>query len=257
MNGLQNASMQGADGPLVTVLQPEAIARLLGHTLDPAQVAALHTYTTLLLEATGRLNLTSVRDRVGIERRHVLESLALLGLLEHLGLVPEGGTVIDVGSGGGLPGIPIAIARPDLHITLLEATRKKVAFLDAVIRSLGLARAATLAARAEAAGHDPQHRERYDLALARAVAPLDVLVELTLPLLRVGGHLAAVKGSRVAEEIAAATVAMTRCGGRVERVEPLPAADEDYLSVVLAIKERPTPPDLPRRPGMPAKRPLR
>ena len=234
------------------------VAAALGRPLSAEQQQqALHRYAELLARAATRLNLTAVRDVEGIERRHVHESLALLRVLEGAGVLPAGAAVVDVGSGGGVPGIPIAVVRPDLRVTLLEATAKKGAFLEETVRALALANLSVLTARAEDAGRDAEHRERYDAALARAVAPLDVLAELTLPLVRPGGCLAAVKGSRVHEELAAAAAAITRCGGRLNQVEPLPLAGAEPLSVVLVAKVTSTPPELPRRAGMPAKRPLR
>jgi 16S rRNA (guanine527-N7)-methyltransferase len=230
---------------------------LRGRPLDESQRALLARYVDRLVAATATLNLTAVRDIPGVYRRHIAESLALLRLLEEQGVLPTGARVIDIGSGGGLPGIPMAIARPDLHVTLLEAAGKKAAFLRDTVAALELPRVDVLAARAEEAGRDSTHRERYDVAVARAVAPLNVLAELALPLVRPGGWLAAVKGSRVHDELAEAQGAIERCGGRAGPVLPLPTMVGAPLSVVLIRKERPTPPELPRRPGMPAKRPLR
>jgi 16S rRNA (guanine527-N7)-methyltransferase len=227
------------------------------HPLTAEQHARLAAYAHRLAAAAAVMSLTTVRDPAGIERRHLGESLALARTLAAAAVLPAGAAVIDVGSGGGLPGIPLAIARPDLHVALLEATAKKAAFLAETVTALGLDNVAVLAVRAEDAGRDPAHRERYDLAVARAVAPLPTLAELTLPLVRVGGHVAAVKGSRHAREIAAATAAIARCGGRVAGVLPLAGAETGPLVVVLLAKDRPTPPELPRRAGVPARRPLR
>ena len=218
--------------------------------------SSLAAYRDLLAEATRALNLTSVRDPAAIERRHITESLMLARVLADEGLLPQGARVIDVGSGGGLPGIPLALARPDLGVTLLEATAKKAAFLEDAVQRLGLSTVRVLGLRAEEAAHLPGERERYDLVVARAVAALAALVELTLPFARVGGALAAVKGSRMAEELAAATAAITRCGGGAARIVALPG-EATHLRLVIVPKAAPTPPDLPRRPGMPVKRPLR
>jgi 16S rRNA (guanine527-N7)-methyltransferase len=230
---------------------------LRGRPLDESQRTLLARYVDRLVAATATLNLTAVRDIPGVYRRHIAESLALLRLLEEQGVLPTGARVIDIGSGGGLPGLPMAIARPDLHVTLLEAAGKKAAFLRDTVAALELPQVDVLAARAEEVGRDSAHRERYDVAVARAVAPLNVLAELALPLVRPGGWLAAVKGSRVRDELAEAQGAIERCGGRVGPVLPLPTMVGAPLSVVLIRKERPTPPELPRRPGIPAKRPLR
>lgn len=224
--------------------------------LPQAATALLRAYAGRLSAATARVNLTALRRPAEIEQRHLGESLALVRLLQEAGMLPPCSAVIDVGSGGGLPGIPLAIVRADLRVTLLEATAKKAAFLRDTVAQLGLASVAVLAARAEDAGHDPDQREQYDVAVARAVAPLNVLAELMLPLVRPGGRMAAVKGSRVHEEVAVGAAAVERCGGRIERVLPLGGDTPHPLFVVLAAKVAPTPPELPRRAGMPAKRPL-
>ncbi|MFN8558291.1 MAG: 16S rRNA (guanine(527)-N(7))-methyltransferase RsmG [Dehalococcoidia bacterium] len=268
----------------------------LGRAPDPAQLEQLRRYVRLLLTASARLNLTAVQDPAAVEQRHVAESLALVRLLEQVNLLPAGGALIDVGSGGGLPGLPVAIVRPDLRVTLLDATGKKVAFLRETAAALGLGNVTPLHARAEDAGRDAAWRERFDVATARAVAPLATLVELLLPFVAVGGVAAAVKGARAAEEVATATGAIARCGGRLSRVasrgigEPgvpqpppnggaapetpgaavaaadgrwdrdglrVPTGGGEALTVVLIAKVAPTPPDLPRRAGVPAKRPLR
>jgi 16S rRNA (guanine527-N7)-methyltransferase len=255
MDRQRSTSTRGSGG-LEERPREEERALALGRPLAAAEHATLDAFAFLLRDANTRFNLTSVHDPAGIERRHLLESLTLVRWLEDRGALPPGAMVVDVGSGGGLPGIPLAVVRPDLKITLLEATRKKADFLQETASRLTLERVTVLAARAEEAGHSPDHRERYDLAVARAVAPLAALAELTLPLVRTGGRLAAVKGSRVAEEVAGARTAIERCGGQIERIEPLVTASGDPLFVVLAVKVAPTPPGLPRRPGMPAKRPL-
>ncbi len=235
----------------------ERYAHILGRSLDRRAYDRLATFAALLTEASSRLNLTAVRDPDSVQRRHLLESLALARLLTESGVIGEDTRIVDIGSGGGVPGIPLAVACPLLSVTLLEATGKKATFLQETVSALGLSRVDVLAARAEDAGHDPARRERYDVAVARAVASLDVLAELALPFVRVGGWLAAVKGSRAREEIATAGAALARCGGSQERLLPLPSGDDSPLSVVLVRKVRPTPTELPRRAGMPAKRPIR
>jgi 16S rRNA (guanine527-N7)-methyltransferase len=235
------------------------------HSACSTQHPALLRYRDLLVEANATLNLTSVRGPEAVERRHIVESLAVVRALEEAGRLPHGARAIDVGSGGGLPGVPLAIVRPDAGVTLLEATGKKAAFLERAARDLGLTNVRVLARRAEDAAHDPDERERYDLALARAVAPLATLAELTLPFVTVGGALAAVKGSRAEEEIAAAAVALRRCGGGDVLSLPLPLPVEGAaaapaaapLRLLIVPKLNATPANLPRRPGMPAKRPLR
>lgn len=202
-----------------------------------------------------RAGLTSLTRRGEVERRHFGESLAVLGALETAGAF--GSPAIDIGAGGGFPGVPIKIVRPDLRLTLLEATGKKAAFLELLAERLGLTDVAVVHGRAEELAHDPGHREAYRLALARAVAPLRVLVELALPFLETGGFLAAPKGSGAEQEVRDAANALAVCGGRVDLIEPLDLSGPGPVpTLVLVRKVAPTSGRYPRRAGIPGKRPL-
>jgi 16S rRNA (guanine527-N7)-methyltransferase len=174
-----------------------------------------------------------------------------LVLLEHLG---QAHRVVDVGSGGGLPGLPLKIARPDLNMTLVEADQNKAAFLVQACAKLGLTDVEVIARRAEEAGHEPRLRESFDLAVARALAPTPVLVELCLPLVRVGGRLLAQKTDK--EETAAAERAIGLLGGSLEAIVPAPSTARRSGTVMIVAKVRPTPSAYPRRPGVPARKPL-
>ena len=232
-----------------------AVGKRLRIQLSSVQIEAFATYYEELISARKRVSLTSLRDRESIERRHFLESLALLRAVEDAGAL--GTPVIDVGSGAGFPGVPIKIARPELDLTLLEATEKKAAFLRALISRLGLSRIHVIHGRAEDVGHEPGQREVYALALARAVAPLPTLVELALPLVRVGGYLATPKGSAAAREVREAENALRMCGGVVEQVSKLDVPPPGPVpTLVLVRKIRETPERYPRRSGVPSKRPL-
>lgn len=216
---------------------------------------ALETYRDLVLKHRVPASLTSLREPDEIDRRLVGEPLLLLDLLEARGVMAS--PVIDIGSGAGTPGLPIKIARPTLHITLLEATAKKAAFLEKAVKVLGLKDVGVAAARAEELAHDPGHRESYRLALARAVAPLPVLVEIALPFLSIGGRLVTPKSSSALDEVAASTNALAECGGEVEAVEALELPwDGTAPTVVIVRKVARTPDRYPRRPGIPAKQPL-
>lgn len=178
----------------------------------------------------------------------VADSLVLLPFLG------EARRVVDVGSGGGLPGLPLKIARPELEVTLIEADQAKAAFLVQAAARLGLRGVEVLAVRAEEAGRDARHREAYDVAVARAVAALPALVELCLPLVRVGGRLLAQKTS--GDEVAAAARALEMLGGEVVGVEAAASSARDKGVVVIVAKVRPTPDAYPRRSGIPAAKPL-
>jgi len=246
-------------------------ARALGLCLSAEHVQAFQTYYRELNAWNRRFNLTTVTRCEDVQLKHFLDSLTCLvalpipGMERGAGLpdvVPLAGKdlpllCVDVGSGAGFPGLPLKILRPALQMTLLESSRKKVSFLEHMVQVLGLSGVELLWARAEEAGQDAHHRERYDVVLARAVADLAVLVEYCLPLCRKGGHLIAQKGADVEAELARATPAIHVLGGRVREVKSLhlPGLNEPR-TLLLIEKMEPTPAKYPRRPGMPAKRPL-
>ena len=174
-----------------------------------------------------------------------------LVLVDHLG---DARTLIDVGSGGGLPGLPLKIAVPELEVILLEADQAKAAFLLQACARLGLEGVDVVAMRAEEAGHDARYRERFDLAVARALAPMPALVELCLPLVRIGGRLLAQKTDR--EDVSAAARAIDTMGGSLRGVVPARSGIREAGTVVIVDKLLPTPAMYPRRPGVPARKPI-
>ena len=209
--------------------------------LSPDQRAAVTAYLRELDVWNRRLNLTTV-PAADAWRRHVGESLELL----HAAAIPPGADVIDVGSGGGVPGVVVAIARPDLRVSLLESDTRKCGFLVHVAGLLGLDSLRVIDRRAEVAGHDPELRERFDVALSRATAPAPALCELALPLVTIGGRLAALLADAAAAAIAAER-ASTLCGG---------APPQAAGGVLTIAKIAPTPERYPRRAGVPVRRPL-
>ncbi len=198
--------------------------------MDDAGVALLGRYLDLLAEANTRMNLTRIVDRASAELAHVGDSLTAL---EHL---PAGAiAVADVGSGGGAPGIPLAIARPEMAVTLIESTKKKAVELRGFVEALGLTNVTVLDQRAEevAAG---RLRESFDVAVARAVGEMVWLAEWCLPLVKRGGKMLAMKGPRVAGELPAALRAIKLLGGGIPEVHPvvLPGTDGH---VIVSIKK--------------------
>jgi 16S rRNA (guanine527-N7)-methyltransferase len=237
--------------------QYAAAARDLGFDLDPTALERFAEYRDRLAGAAQQFNLTTVRDPEGIEVRHFLESLAFGRLLERQGLLVSGADVLDIGSGAGFPGLPLQIAYPDLRVTLLESLTKRCVFLQEVVDALSLNQTTVLDGRAEEFGRDERYREKFDLVVARAVAPMPVLVEYALPFLRNGGHLAATKGSATLRELDESAAALRELGG--EHLETLRFEPPDGMaqSVILVVKTAPTPQRYPRRPGMATKRPIR
>jgi 16S rRNA (guanine527-N7)-methyltransferase len=233
-------------------------AAALGVRLTPDQQAAFQFYYEELVAWNQKFNLTAITEYEQVQIRHFLDSLSCLLVEEaRLALNRPNARVIDVGTGAGFPGIPLKLVCPGISLTLLEATGKKVMFLEHVMARLGLRRVSAIKARAEELAHDPAHREQYDLALARAVAELPAVVEYTLPFCKIGGWVIAQKGEAGAAEAWSADRAITLLGGELRRVMPveLPGLPEDRSLVVIE-KISPTPEACPRRPGIPSKRPL-
>ena len=216
------------------------------------RLALMGRYRDMLLEWNARMDLTNVSEQDTV-RRHFLDSLLPLGEKE---LFPQGARIIDVGSGAGFPGLPLAIARPDLKLTLLEAQGKRCGFLTAVKDALGLENVEVLHARAEMAGQDGRYREQFDRATARAVAPLNLLCEYLLPFVKVGGAAVCWKGPGVREETEDGEAAAKLLGGGIERIADVGPDDTRHTLAVIRKREK-TVPQYPRKNGIPAKRPLK
>ena len=267
----------------------------LGIGLSPDQLAAFNCYREALLAANRRTNLTAITDPAEVEIRHFVDSLTCL--LAWPTVTDRPMQVIDIGAGAGFPGLPLKLICPQITLALVDSVGKKTAFLAGLVRHLNLEAATVVTARAEDLARQPAYREQYDVALARAVAPASVLVEYTLPFLRVGGRLIAQKtAGKGQDELAACQRACALLGGGPPRLVPVtlsappgphstgteresPAAARTlgsgppatpgparYLAEVqqalsdrallVVDKQHPTPDRYPRRPGLPAKRPL-
>jgi 16S rRNA (guanine527-N7)-methyltransferase len=229
-------------------------ARAYGVRLSDTETSKFQRYLALLTDWSARVNLVGDVGPDVVQRRHFLESIALGAALRERELLRPGDDVLDLGSGAGFPGVVWKIVWPSLRLTLLDATAKKTAFLAALVEALALDNVEVCTGRAETLAHDARLRGRFDLVVARAVAPLPALVELALPFARVGGRVVSPKGSRAAAEVRAVAHALDVLGGRIFTV-PFAVAGPPQTLVVVA-KQRETPPQYPRRPGVPAKSPL-
>lgn len=225
---------------------------------DDGDVEKLGMYLAMLMHANTRMNLTAIRDEEAAWDKHIFDALTLVPVMAEL---EDDATVVDIGSGGGIPGIPLAIVMPKVWFTLVDATKKKIDYLDQVIDGLGLKNVRTINARAEQLGVDRgertpdgrtgAHREHYDLAMARGVGQIPMLAELTVPLVKIGGLILMTKGQRAEVELADAKQALhmlhTNHAGTIET----PTG-----RIVVLEKQRKTPRDYPRRDGEPKRSPL-
>ena len=238
-----------------------AAAEALGHPLTPSQLETFERFRVVLLDWNTKINVTAIREAEAVETLHFIDALAALPLIP-----PGAMRVVDIGSGGGLPGLALRIARPELHLTLVDSINKKVKVMTEIATALGLMGTPTdggapviaVAARAEELGQSDGTRGTYDVALARAVGPTNVVVELTLPLVRVGGRAILWKKRGIEDELREAAGAISTLGGKLGRLLPadLPGLPPDRQLVEIA-KSGPTPRKYPRSPGTPSKDPLR
>lgn len=229
------------------ILKKGALA--LGVELGDREINQFSAYTALLLEWNKKFNLTRITDPAEIAVKHYLDSLTCLAAARF----PEGALVADVGTGAGFPGVPLAIARPDMRLVLIEATRKKLTFLEALRQAIlslskdGAPCIELVHARAEDVGRLPEHRERCDVVVARAVAEMRVLAEYCLPLVKVGGVFIAQKGPDVEHELARARPGISALGGADPEVVRLTLPGTDLRrSLVVIRKAKPTPGGFPR-----------
>lgn len=231
-------------------------AAACGITLTPVQLEKFERYRALLLQWNQKMDLTAVTDAAGIDNRHFLDSLSLLRLF------PEGlnGKICDIGTGAGFPSIPLKIMQPNLAMTLVDSLQKRITFLETVVDDLSLTDMTLLHERAEdflKPNRDPLARGQFDFVVARAVAPLPTLLEYTLPALRIGGKLLAMKGPQAEEELKTAQNALTQLGGFVETIDSFRWTEEQWERVnICIVKVAETPTRYPRSGGKAKKRPL-
>lgn len=221
-------------------------------TLSNSQLEAMVEFAQLIVETNRTLNLTRILEPQEMAVKNFLDSLSILKLdwTENL-------QVLDLGTGAGFPGVPLAIARPSWSLVLLDSLRKRLNFLEEAATALGLENVSTLHARAEDAGQAKEHRETYDLVVSRAVAHLPVLLELCLPLVKVGGYFVAYKSSEAESELEKSSKALKELQGKLEQVFPLELPLQmGERNLLVFRKIAATPPTYPRRAGIPNKKPL-
>lgn len=214
------------------------------------QLAQFDTYAAFLVEYNEKVNLTAITEPREIVIKHFLDSAMLLKAVE----LPQGATMVDVGTGAGFPSVPVKILRPDIDLTLMDALNKRITFLSQLSEKLGQHNRC-VHSRAEEAGRG-EHRARYDVATARAVADLRVLAEYCLPMVKVGGCFVALKGYDCDAELAEAQKAIELLGAKVEKVERFVLPEDNRRAVIVLRKVRETAAKYPRHGGKIAKSPL-
>lgn len=229
----------------------------LGLKIEGFQAEQLYDYYTFLMEKNKVMNLTSITDEDGVIFKHFIDSLSIVKVLDAKTLAAGGMKAIDVGTGAGFPGLVLKIVFTGLDVILLDATKKKLDFLNELINNLGLKNVRTLYGRAEDLGRDPDYRESCDLVTSRAVAYLPVLFEYCLPFLKIGGTLVAYKSEEIAEEVAVSHNALKLLGGSFLYANNfLLPGPHTKRCLVVAKKGSNTPLVFPRRVGVPLKKPL-
>jgi len=227
------------------------LAASLGVSLDDRALERFDLYAQLLCDWNKKINLTAITDPQEICVKHFADSLSVLAKVE----VPQNAKLIDVGTGAGFPGLALKIARPDLHVTLLDSTKKKLTVLENISRKLELD-VKLLHMRAEEAGQDSAYREQFDIATARAVANLAVLVEYCLPFVRVGGRFLAMKSAKTQEELTGAKKAIGTLGGKLRKIHTLQLAAAGERTILEMEKISPVPAVYPRPSAKIARDPL-
>ena len=231
-------------------------AKKLGLYLNPEQLDQFNIYYQELVDWNRRINLTTITDYEEVQIKHFLDSLTIT-LAWQPGTGDAATSLIDVGTGAGMPGLPLKIMFPDIRLVLLDATAKKATFLEHLKQKLELDNVEIAVGRAEEVAHLSQYRERFDVVLSRAVASLPTLVELTLPFCNISGCFIAQKKGEISKEVNQSSRAINALGGKLREVKKIDLAEfSDERQLIVIDKVSPTPEKYPRRSGMPAKRPI-
>ncbi len=224
-----------------------------GIELDDKQIQEFEKYRSLILEYNKVMDITNITDERDMYIKHFIDSL----YINKSGLLSSRANIIDIGTGGGFPGIPLKILFPHLQVTLLDSLSKRVGFLTDVIEEMNLDNTTAIHGRAEELARDPSYREVYDLATSRAVAPLNTLIEYSMGFVKVGGYFIAMKGPNYEEELEESKKAINTMGGKIKEIINYSLPD-DYgeRSLIIIEKIKSTPRKYPRGQGKPKKQPL-
>ena len=235
-------------------MTPEQLLRgglaVYGLPADAAAIEGLEEFSRRLLERNQVMNLTAITDPCDVAALHLLDCAYLLTAADF-----RGKSVVDVGTGAGFPGMPLRILEPNFDLTLLDSLGKRVDFLRETADAMGLRRVRCVHARAEEFAR--KHREQFDIATSRAVAQLNVLCELTLPLVKVGGYFVPYKSGKVDEELTDGQGAVQKLGGKIEKVERFSLPNSDERTLVMIKKVKTTAGKYPRKAGTPSKEPIK
>lgn len=227
------------------------LAEKIGIQLKSKEIELFCSYMKNLLEWNTKINLTAITEQKEIILKHFIDSLTIHSYIE------EKNTIMDVGTGAGFPGIPIKIIKKDCNITLLDSLNKRIMFLRDSIDKLGLKHIEAVHARAEEVGREVKYREKYDIVVSRAVAPLNILVEYLIPFVKVGGKVICMKGPKIEEELKQAQKAINQLGGTIDKIDNLKLPDTEIERNIILIKKwKNTPKEYPRKAGIPSKNPI-
>ncbi len=228
----------------------ENAAKQIEIELTKKQIEKFYNYMNLLLEWNEKINLTAIIEPREVILKHFVDSLTIAKYIK------ENEKLIDVGTGAGFPGIPLSIVKENTDIVLLDSLNKRINFLEEIKQNLKLKNITTIHGRAEEFGKNKKEREIYDIATSRAVAPLNILLEYLLPLVKVGGKAICMKGSNI-EEIENAKNALEILGGKIEKIEEITLPNSDIKRNIIIVKKvKNTPSKYPRKPGTPSKEPI-
>ena len=228
----------------------ENVAKQIEIELTKKKIEKFYNYMNLLLEWNEKINLTAIIEPREVILKHFVDSLTIAKYIK------DDEKLIDVGTGAGFPGIPLSIVKENTDIVLLDSLNKRINFLEEIKQNLKLKNITTIHGRAEEFGKNKKEREIYDIATSRAVAPLNILLEYLLPLVKVGGKAICMKGSNI-EEIENAKNALEILGGKIEKIEEITLPNSDIKRNIIIVKKiKNTPSKYPRKPGTPSKEPI-